>query len=109
MGWEKRQRGGRYYTRTRRVGGPRIREYVGTGQLAELVAEYDAEDRRDRQEQHRADSERIAQADCTDALVALLCECAEGSMGAQLEAAGYHLHHRGEWRRKHGMQTQVCG
>jgi len=35
MAWERRQRGGRYYTRTRRINGTRVREYVGTGPLAE--------------------------------------------------------------------------
>jgi len=39
MGWEQRERGGLYYTKSRKVNGRVIREYVGTGPLAELTAE----------------------------------------------------------------------
>jgi hypothetical protein len=34
MGWDK----GRYFTRSRKVNGRVVREYVGTGEVAELIA-----------------------------------------------------------------------
>jgi hypothetical protein len=42
--WERRQRGGHYYTRSHKVYGRVVREYVGTGPLAKLAAETDAEE-----------------------------------------------------------------
>jgi hypothetical protein len=43
LAWEKRKRGGRYYTRSRRSpeDGRVLREYVGSGPLAKIVAEED--------------------------------------------------------------------
>lgn len=48
MGWETRKRGGRYYTRSRKVGGRVVREYIGTGPIAELIDEQDAAERTER-------------------------------------------------------------
>lgn len=42
MAWEKRERGGCYYTRSRRDGGGVLREYLGTGPFAELAAQMDS-------------------------------------------------------------------
>jgi hypothetical protein len=98
--WERRERGGTYYTRSRKEGGKVVREYVGGGLLGELAARMDAEERRRREEEkatHREERERL------DALVAPveeLCEAAEVIARAALVASGYHRHNRGEWRKR---------
>jgi hypothetical protein len=87
MAWETRRRGGRYYTRTRRVAGQVIREYVGTGSRASAAAEVDAARRR----QLQADDAALRALDeaATD-----LDDLAELLASAALLAAGYHRHDR---------------
>jgi hypothetical protein len=96
MGWER----GRYYTRSRKVNGRVVREYVGSGDLAELAAEWDAVER------SRRDIERAAQRAKRDELQALdgpldeLNDVADLLARAALTAAGFHQHKRGEWRKR---------
>ena len=45
MGWETRQRGGRYYIRSKKVKGRVVREYIGGGDLGELASAMEALDR----------------------------------------------------------------
>jgi hypothetical protein len=101
MSWEKRERGGRYYTRSRREGGRIVREYIGTGYVAELAARLD-EIERDRREEERIE-QRIArsQAEAAEAPIKALHEDVELLARGALLAAGYHRHH-GQWRRKRG-------
>lgn len=92
MAWERRPRGGWYYTRSRRVGGRVVREYVGTGLLAGLEAEMDAEDRAAKMQQReelRAEQQRWAD---VEEPVTTLCEMTELMARAALVLAGYHQH-----------------
>lgn len=99
MGWETRQRGGRYYTRSRKVGGRVIREYVGAGLLGDLAAQTD-ELLRERRLigalAWRAERERL---DAIERELADYCHAVGALMRERLIAAGYHQHARGEWRR----------
>lgn len=81
MGWETRGNS-RYYYRKRKVAGRVVSEYVGTGLHAARVVAQEAAAR---------EAELDAFYDLTDALV-----------GAALLNAGYHRHHRGEWRKQRG-------
>ena len=105
MAWETRRGRGRYYTRSRRVNGRVVREYVGSGEVAEVIAQLDAldrEERRQMEEAFRAECERLDAADrAAGEFSALVDTLAQGA----LVAAGYRQHNRGEWRRRrHGSQ-----
>jgi hypothetical protein len=103
MAWETRKGGGRYYTRSRREGGRVVREYVGSGPFAELVAEMDQVARDEREDRARRDrGEREREREKMEALIAPSVElgaAAEVLATAELVAAGYH-EHKGEWRRE---------
>jgi hypothetical protein len=99
MSWEQREGGGRYYTRSRREGGRIVREYIGTGPLAELVALQDEAERRRREEEARAWKREREDLEGLDAEAGELCELAEFLTRAALLAAGYRQHNRGEWRK----------
>lgn len=100
MGWETRKHGGRYYTRSRKVGGRVVREYVGGGVLGELAAQTDELERAQRQAEAARWQHECAQVAECDALMHDYCRQVDALMRAELRAAGYHQHDRGEWRRK---------
>jgi len=95
MGWEK----GRYYTRSRKVNGRVVREYIGGGEQGALVAKLD-EMARDRRELARFEWKMAKEEmETFDETVGIVCQMADIMAKAELIAAGYHLH-RGEWRRR---------
>ena len=96
--WERRERGGLYYTRSRKEGGRVVREYVGCGILGELAAQLDAEERQRREEQAARWRDEQAELDALEAPVAELSEALDLLVRAALLASGYHQHNRGEWR-----------
>jgi hypothetical protein len=99
MGWDKN---GRYYTRSKRVNGRVVREYVGGGRAGELVAQLDALERQKRETERecaRVERERV---EALDAPLLELDELADLVARAALAAAGYAQHHRGEWRKARG-------
>lgn len=102
MAWERRKRGGSYYTRSVRENGRVVREYVGTGETAQAIAQLDALARLQR-EQERAAAEAAAEQErALEAPVWELCDQADLWARVALVAAGYHRHERGEWRRRRG-------
>ena len=105
MGWERRDRGGRYYTRSRKVQGRVVREYVGTGPVAEMIAEIDntkLAQRVARREALRAEQKRMAS---VEAPVSDLCDIGDLVARAALMLAGYHRHKRGEWRKRRATKA----
>jgi hypothetical protein len=105
MGWESRRGSGRYYTRSRKVHGHIIREYVGTGLVAELAAQQDAEARAQRLAERQRLQREAARWAAAAAPLTELSRLLDGLTAAALIAAGYHQHHRGTWRkRRHGTQ-----
>ena len=97
MGWDK---GGRYYTRSRRENGRVVREYVGGGTIGELAAELDAIQRQTREESRavaRAERDEVV---ALDAPVDELNELTDLLVRAAMFAGGFHQHHRGQWRKR---------
>ena len=100
MPWESRNGAGRYFTRSRRVNGRVVREYLGTGIAAEIAAAESVA--RAQSAQAHADQLRCYQAEyraVEDAILALN-HILEGMTRATLLVRGYHQHHRGEWRKR---------
>ena len=102
MAWERRERGGLYYTRSRRVNGRVVREYVGRGLVGELAARLDAAERERRSARRAAGRRRDDALDDADAATSALCEVSEMLARASRLLAGYRRHDRGAWRRRRG-------
>ena len=100
MAWEQRERGGLYYTRSRREGGRVIREYVGAGVLGEIAALEDEYERRLREEDAAFWEEERERLETLSAPVDELCEAAETIARAVLLAAGFRRHNRSQWRKR---------
>ena len=103
MAWETRAGStGRYYVRSRRLGGGVSHEYCGAaGSLtAELAA---VEDRLRREARERAALDRRTERERLAALdvpVLALGALGDALVAAALVASGYHRHDRGPWRRR---------
>ncbi len=106
MGWEFPPRGRPYYTRSHKVGGRVLREYVGGGVAGELAAESDAQERRQRAMLRERADQAFAQVQERHQAVDALLDAQEAHcrelMRVELGRAGYHQHDRGVWRRRRG-------
>jgi hypothetical protein len=98
MGWDR----GRYYTRSKKVNGRVVREYVGTGRIAQLASQLDAIEREQRQSQAQELRQRKKELASLDAEMKALNEETDRLARAALLAAGFHQHKRGEWRKRRG-------
>jgi hypothetical protein len=101
MAWEARG-SRRYYTRSKRVNGRVVREYVGAAgsPAVELAAAADGLRRLGREAAARErHAERERHRDAEAPLLAL-CVRTDVLTRAALLSAGFHRHDRGQWRRR---------
>ena len=101
MSWESRGDSGRYYTRSHKRDGRITREYIGRGELAELIAQRDVLKRQQRRAELAQRRKQRAADERLDAALGEFCRLAEAAAHAELLAAGNHPH-RGEWRKRRG-------
>ena len=99
VGWETRERGGSYYTRSRWVNGRVAREYIGTGALGKIVALDDELERLRKEEEAARWREELECLERSAAFLHALAEVAEVLTRARLLADGCHRP-RGQWRRR---------
>jgi hypothetical protein len=100
MAWERRKRGGLYYTRSKKSQGRVVREYVGTGEVAQAIAAMDSIAQLERKRNTEALQVERERFDELDRVLGELCEVADLVVASAMAVAGYHRHNRGEWRRK---------
>ena len=106
MAWERRSGGRWFYYRARRFGRRVVKEYLGGVGVGEHAEEADAQARLARDEARQEGSRIVEPLDtCARSLEAL--EALSNAMAiAALEAAGYHRHHCGEWRKRRAPAKQ---
>jgi hypothetical protein len=98
VAWERRG-GNLYYYQSEREGGRVRKRYVGTGEIAELIAHADATIRRTRTERGEKARAEIEEAESLASMADGLNDAAEVLVRAEMLAAGYHRR-KGEWRRR---------
>jgi hypothetical protein len=103
MGWDR----GRYYTRSKKVNGRVVRQYLGTGPVAEWAAQMDAAQRERREAERAALRAERAKLEALDAPLDELNDLAELVARAALVAAGFRQHKRGEWRRQRAQRDDT--
>jgi hypothetical protein len=104
VGWENRERGGRYYTRSRKIDGCVVREYVGGGLIGELAASFDETERETRKIEATMVRLERARVESLVAPVVELCEIAQILCHATLVDGGYRRY-QGKWRRKREQRS----
>ena len=102
MAWEQRTRGTRYYTRSRKVAGRVVREYVGGGAVGALAEAGDAQARAEVKKRDRAWMVLRSRLESAERVTYEFCRATETLSRNALHLAGYHQHHRGEWRKNCG-------
>jgi hypothetical protein len=82
-----------------------VREYVGRGPLAEIIAQADEAEREARRLQRQREREQMEQDRELDDLFGAYSAGVDELLRGVLESAGYHKHKRGEWRRRREQET----
>jgi hypothetical protein len=102
MGWERG-----YYYRVRKVNGRVVREYVGAGEIAELVAQMDALERERRRLEALDQRQEKGELKALDTELKTANEMIDLVARAALLAAGFRQHKRGEWRKRREQDGNI--
>ena len=104
MGWEDRN-GNLYYYQCERDEAGRVRKrYIGTGEVAGLIAHADATRQRVREARRERGREELEHLRNLMAPALELDEAVDALVRAHLVAAKFHRH-RGEWRRERSQRS----
>lgn len=98
MAWERRG-DAFYYYQSEREDGLVHKKYIGTGELAHIIAHADETRRRVRAEREAKERAELDEARSLASAGDELYEAAEVLAVAEMVAAGYHRH-KGTWRRR---------
>ena len=104
MAWEKRNERLYYYQAERDETGKVRKRYVGSGEVAELIAHADATRQRLRQKRREKDREELEHMRSLISSALELDEAVTVLVRAQLVDAGFHKR-KGEWRRGRKKKT----
>ena len=97
MAWETRG-SGRYYYRKERQGDRVISEYVGTGSLAQMIANLDETSRRELEHERQVLAKEQAAEMVMDRDIDHSGDIVRVMTHASLLVKGYHTH-KGQWRK----------
>jgi hypothetical protein len=98
VAWEERNGRLYYYQSERDETGKVRKRYVGSGEVAELIAHADATIQRVREQRREKDREELEHMQNFISQAIELDEAVDTLVRAHLTCAGFHQH-RGEWRR----------
>ena len=102
MGFEERHGNGKlYYYKKRREGERVVSEYVGSGELAEIIDLTTRLEQSRKQQKREEVQAQQASADRINSLVDKHSAMVDRMVEAHLLALGYHKHNR-QWRRRRG-------
>jgi predicted component of type VI protein secretion system len=101
MPWDKRG----YYYRKKRIGARVVSEYVGRGFPGQLAAGEDEMARNERAQAQASTQAAQQKAEALDQNIAAADELISAAMNEALEAAGYHRHARGQWRKRRDTKS----
>jgi hypothetical protein len=93
---------GRYYTRSHRVNGRIVRTYLGSGEIAQAMAESDRIARDRRNAERAALQAELAEMTNISKILDELDATCKHLVEVYFESQGYHRHHRGAWRKRRG-------
>jgi len=96
MPWDSRG----YYYRKKRIGARVVSEYIGRGMSGTFAAADDLEAQEQRAQERASTQAKRREADALDQSIAAADELISAAMNQALEAAGYHRHARGQWRKR---------